>query len=79
MNIELFVIIVGMIEILVGINYFLGILDRTVSVLFFGILIMTTPTSGESIIAHIFFFTVAACVMVRGAGLIRAEPILKYH
>ena len=79
MNIELFVFAVGMIEILIGIFYLLGIFNRSVSALFFGILIMTTLTFGENIIAHIFLFAVALCFIIRGGGPIRAEPILKYH
>ena len=79
MNIELFVFAAGMIEILIGAFYLLGIFNRSISVLFFGILIMTTLTFGENIIAHIFLFAVALCFIIRGGGPLRAEPILKYQ
>ena len=79
MNIELFVFVAGMIEVLIGIHFLLGIFNRAVSAIFFGILIMTTLTFGENIIAHIFLFAIALCLMIRGAGPLRAEPILKYQ
>ena len=79
LNIDLFVFTVGMIEVLIGIHYILGIFTRAVSILFFGILIMTTLTFGENIIAHILLFAVAACLIIRGGGPLRAEPVLKYN
>jgi len=79
MNIELFVFAAGMLEILIGVFYLLGIFNRAVSMLFFGILIMTTLTFGENIIAHVFLFAVTLCLIIRGGGPFRAEPILKYQ
>ena len=56
----------GFVEIVIGAFYLLGIRMRVVSALMFGILIFTVVTFGESAIAHVVMFAIAATFVIRG-------------
>jgi uncharacterized membrane protein YphA (DoxX/SURF4 family) len=56
----------GFIELAIGAFYLLGIRMRVVSVAMFGILIFTVVTFGESAIAHVVMFAIAATFAIRG-------------
>ena len=73
----------GFIEIAIGVFYLLGIRMRVVSAAMFGILIFTVVTFGESPIAHIVMFAIAATFVIRGRDpltvveLARISPIAR--
>ncbi len=73
----------GFIEIAIGAFYLLGIRMRVVSALMFGILIFTVVTFGESAVAHIVMFAIAATFVIRGSdpltivGTARISPVAR--
>jgi len=76
-DLELFVFLTGIIEILIGIHYLLGIFIRLISGLFLIILTITLLIFGENVISHILLFTLAVVFIIRGAGPWRVDPVLK--
>ena len=73
----------GFIELAIGAFYLLGIRMKVVSALMFGILIFTVVTFGESAMAHIVMFAIAATFVIRGrdpltiVGMARISPVAR--